>query len=481
MKYIPLKSIVASLCFLALSGCEDILIENPPSSISLASFYQNESDALSGLNGAYSKLYSIYNVSFIDYSELMADDLKGSYVNSGNAFDVFNINNESMGPLWQNAFQGINLSNEVILYTERIDASDAKKATIIAEARALRALYYFNLVRAFGGVPVYTMPTVGFDNIYSPRATADEVYSLVIEDLKNAEKVLGPKSAAGRFNSLIATAFLARIYLYRGDFSNALVQAKKVIDSGMYRLLLDYADVFKTEKKNGSEHIYQLQYLSGEQNTTIPSAFGPRPPAGPFSSSFWGQTVVNGNYEPEPTFVAENPDSYRKRATVSNSYLHINGSGKVVTMQEVYKGAFPYYISKFDDRAAELQSGQNFNIIRYADILLIAAEAANEIEPENPSKYTWINLVRQRARNGVETDLPDLKNLAQSEFRNAVWNERRFELAFEGQRAWDLKRTGRFVKTLQAQGKSVEPYMVLFPIPNNQIKLNPNLEQNPGW
>jgi starch-binding outer membrane protein, SusD/RagB family len=481
MKYINLKSIIAGICFFSLSACESLLIENPPSNISLASFYQNESDALSGLNGAYSELYSIYNGSFIDYSELMADDLKGSYINANNIFDVFNINNETMGSLWQNAFQGVNLSNEVILYTERINASPEKKSAIIAEARALRALYYFNLVRAFGGVPVYTTPTVGFENIYNPRATADEVYKVILEDLKNAEKVLSPTSKAGRFNSLAATALLARIYLYRGDFTNALASAKKVIDSGKYRLLDDYADVFKTEKKNSPEHIFQVQYLSGDRNTSIPGAFGPRPPAGSFTSSFWAQTIVPGNYEPEATFVAENPNSYRKNVTLSNSYLHINGSGKLVTMKDVYKGSFPYYISKFDDRAAELQSGQNFNIIRYADILLIAAEAANEVEPNNSNKYVWINLVRERARRGVEADLPDLKNLSQSAFRTAVWNERRFELAFEGQRAWDLKRTGRFLKTLEAQGKNIKEYMLLLPIPNNQIKLNPNLKQNPGW
>lgn len=481
MKYINLKSILVGIVFLTLSSCEGLLIENPPSNISLASFYENESDAVSALNGAYSKVYSIYNGSFIDYGELMADDLKGSYINANNVFDVFNITNETMSSLWQNAYQGINLSNEVIVYTERIKASDDKKAAIIAEARGLRALYYFNLVRAFGGVPIYTTPTIGFENIYNPRNTADEVYKLIIDDLKHAENVLGPTSKAGRFNSLVATALLARIYLYRGDFSNALAASKKVIGSGAYTLLADYADVFKTEKKNSPEHIFQIQYLSGEQNSSIPGAFGPRPPAGSFSTSFWAQTIVPGNYEPESSFIAENPDSYRKRVTVSNSYQHINGSGKLITMQEVYKGSFPYYVSKFDDRKAELQSGQNFNVIRYADILLIAAEAANEVEPNNNTKYLWINLVRKRARNGIEADLPDLKDLSQTEFRTAVWNERRFELAFEGQRAWDLKRTGRFLKTLSAQGKSVKEYMLLLPIPNNQIKLNPNLKQNPGW
>jgi hypothetical protein len=150
-------------------------------------------------------------------------------------------------------------------------------------------------------------------------------------------------------------------------------------------------------------------------------------------------------------------------------------------MQQVYGGKFPYYICKFDDRKAELQSGENFNIIRYADILLIAAEASNEVDPANIEKYTWINKVRQRARKGVTTDLPDLAGLSQDQFRTAVLDERRFELAFEGQRAWDLKRRGLFLGKVRAQGNTVSDYMLLFPIPDTQIKLNKNLVQNPGW
>ena len=150
-------------------------------------------------------------------------------------------------------------------------------------------------------------------------------------------------------------------------------------------------------------------------------------------------------------------------------------------MEEVYGGSFPYYISKFDDREAELQTGVNLTILRYADILLIAAEALNEVEPGNNEKYTWINQVRERARNGVDSDLPDLSGLNQDQFRMAVLEERRFELAFEGQRAWDLKRRAQFLSTMRAQGKNVEEFMLLFPIPDNQTRLNSNLEQNTGW
>jgi len=153
-----------------------------------------------------------------------------------------------------------------------------------------------------------------------------------------------------------------------------------------------------------------------------------------------------------------------------------------ITLEEIYgAGVFPYYASKFDDRESEAQSGLNYTVIRYADILLIAAEALNEVDPDNSEKYIWINRVRERARNGVEADLPDLGGLSQNDFRTAVLDERRFELAFEGQRAWDLKRRGQFLTTMQAQGKNVQDFMLLFPIPDDQIRLNPNLTQNPGW
>ena len=156
--------------------------------------------------------------------------------------------------------------------------------------------------------------------------------------------------------------------------------------------------------------------------------------------------------------------------TLADQYEHIDGVTGTITMDEVYGGVFPFYISKFDDREAELQSGLNFTVIRYADILLIAAEALNEVDPGNNEKYTWVNRVRERARNGVVTDLPDLSGLSQGDFRTAVWEERRFELAFEGQRAWDLKRTDRFLTKLRAQGKNVQDFMLLFPIPDEQTE-----------
>ncbi|MCG6190672.1 RagB/SusD family nutrient uptake outer membrane protein [Maribellus maritimus] len=481
MKNIFKISLIVSFIMLIIS-CESILDENPPSSISLSSFYQTESDAIAGLYGAYSLVYNVSAGTAINYGELNADNLAISpIVSDAFSWDEFTYNSDVTGGLWSSCFSGINRSNEVILYTERIDINDGTKADIIAEAKALRAFYYFQLVRAMGGVPLYEEPTVGFDNIYAPRASEDEIYNLITRDLSNAVTELEETNSAGRINAHIASALLARVYLYRGDFQNALTYAQKVIDSGVYNLFDDYAAIFKPENDNGIEHIWQLQYLSGETNNTVPGNFGPRGIAGDYKNSFWANTVVGGGVAPSSEFVAESPQSYRKSATVADHYEHIDGITGTITMEQVYGGAFPYYICKYDDREAELQSGENFTIIRYADILLIAAEALNEVDPSDVQKYTWINRIRERARNGVETDLPDLSGLSQEEFRTAVLEERRFELAFEGQRAWDLKRRGLFLETMRAQGKTVEDYMLLFPVPDAQIKLNPNLEQNTGW
>lgn len=462
------------------TACQSILEENPPSYISISSFYKTESEALKGLFGAYTNIYDISGITNLNYGELNADDVVISPIVSDLfAWDKFTYNSEVTAPLWSSCYSGINRANEVIFYTNRIDFTNKPK--IIAEAKALRAFYYFHLYRAMGGVPIYLIPTIGFEAIYSPQSTGDEVYKLIIGDLKDAATVLDATSTFGRINANIANALLARVYLYKGDYSNALSCAKAVINSGKYGLNPDYAAIFKPASNNGIEHIFQVQYLVGERNSSVPGYYGPRAMAGPFKTSFWAKTDLPGSYAPSSEFIAQNPVSYRRSATIADRYQHINGVTGTITMQQVYGGKFPYYISKFDDRTAELQSGENFTIIRYADILLIAAEASNEVDPANIDKYTWINKVRQRARNGVATDLPDLSGLTQEQFRTAVLDERRFELAFEGERAWDLKRRGLFLQKIKALGIAVQDFMLLFPIPDTQIKLNKNLVQNPGW
>jgi hypothetical protein len=478
---LKIKIYIIILVIFPLQSCNDLLEEDPPSNISLANFYQSEQDALVGLYGAYSNLYGLVSQA-PSYGEMIADDMTISpIVPDAFEWDEFTFNSEVTSGLWSQSYSAINQANEVILYTEGIDFEAGRKADLIAEARALRAIFYFHLARAMGGVPLYDSPTVGFDKIYEPRSTEAAVFDFIIQDLQQAADEMEPSSPSGRINSDIANALLARIYLYKGDFQNALSHAETVINSGRYRLLDDYADLFKPENDNSPEHIYQIQYLSGENNNPLPGRYGPRAPSGPYGKSFWAGTTIPGSYAPSAEFIAQNPESYRRSVTIADHYEHIDGVSGTITMQEVYGGKFPYYISKFDDREGELQSGVNYTVIRYADVLLIAAEALNETDPSNSKKYTWVNRVRERARKGVLSDLPDLNALTQDQFRTAVLEERRFELAFENQRAWDLKRRNLFLDKMKAQGKNVKDFMMLFPIPDMQTQLNPNLKQNPGW
>ena len=291
-KNINIYSLV--LVLLSFAACEDLLQEDPPSNISLTSFYQSEDDATAGLYGAYSELYDVLP-NLATYGEMNADNLTVSPIVPDNIeWDNFTYNSDVTGGLWANAFSGINRANEVILYTADIDFDAGQKADIIAEAKALRALYYFQLVRAMGGVPLYETPTAGFENIYAPRASEVEVYSLIIRDLEDAATELEPTGLAGRINADVASALLARIYLYQGDYANALKHAQTIINSGRYSLLADYADVFKPGNDNSMEHIYQLQYLSGETNNPIPGRYGPRAPSGPYGQTFWAVTTVTG-------------------------------------------------------------------------------------------------------------------------------------------------------------------------------------------
>ncbi len=475
--------VVAFLLF----SCEDVLVEDPPSLLSKESFYQTEDDAIAGLFGAYANIYGMYDGTSSTMGDVIADDLGiSTIVPDFFNWDELTYNSDVLSGFWSNAYRGIFRANTVIDNTEGINFDAGRKADLISEAKALRAIYYWNLVRAIGDVPLYEKSQLTVEETFGGRIPSADIYAVVIRDLTEAASELPATSEPGRINSNVANALLARIYLYRGDYANALTHATNVINSGNYDLFANYADVFNSDNKNGVEHIFQLQRISGENQSSTPAQFGPRELSAN-RNTFWSANVVLGSFAPSATFVAENPTSYRKSITVSDRYQHIDGITGTILMADIYGTDLPYYINKFDAyRGQQVGTDYNFSIVRYADVLLMAAEASNEVDPSDGNKYTWINMVRKRARtdaNGVEsaTDLPDLSGLTQEAFRTAVLEERRFELCFEGVRAWDLKRKGEFLTKVRAQGKTVEDFKLLFPVPDNQIILNSNLTQNPGW
>jgi hypothetical protein len=337
---------------------------------------------------------------------------------------------------------------------------------------------YFNLVRVFGDVPLVLKeiekPEEGYQYGRTPAA---EVYAQIIKDLTEAESVLPPTypaAEAGRATKGAAKALLGKVYLTQKRYADAAAKLKEVMDLGVYDLLPSYADVFAPANKNHKESVFAVQFKKGSLNegNRMPNAFAPEN-SGNAVIQFGG----DGQNRPSPDLqAAYEPNDPRKDLSLATSYK--NARGETVQYNFVKK----YY----DVPAVKYDNDNNFPVIRYADVLLMYAEALNEVA-YLPGGEAFMALNRVRQRVGLPektaTDLPD-----QMAFREAVLNERRVELAFEGHRWFDLVRTGKALEVLTAKAAAigirtgVSETNLLFPIPQSQVDINRSkIDQNPGY
>lgn len=487
-------SFIMLMSFLFLTSCESFLTEVPLSTVSGDKFFKTTSDANVSISAIYSNIRGHYNGNvwyFGDIStEIASNGETTSTLNSGE----YTSADLSFRDMWTVMYRTINYANDAIKNIPGITMNISLRDRYVAEARFLRALSYFELVRAFGGVPKITEPTTDPSNNSIPRATADEIYNLIFEDLKICETVLPANYAAadiGRATSGAAKALMAKAYLQKGDFANTLIKTKEVIQSGNYQLLPNLKDVFDVTKKNGKEHIFSIQFKAGFATETLGSnityTFASRNP----------EINPNGNGKASGSGVAAElqwynsiPDHYRKRYTILKSfpslyYPVIKANGPALAGPTCMKYWDPKYTTNVGGDDA------NWMVLRYADILLMFAEAENEINGPTQAAYDAVNQIRKRARdennNNIDepseiAELPNLAGLSKDDFRKAVWNERDMELCFEGHHRWDLVRTNRFAQVMQASGRTtITEKNNLFPIPALEIAANPNLTQNPGY
>ncbi len=450
------------------------LQENPESFISPVNFYKTEADAIAAINSVYNDLGNLYKTpqmwTVTDYS---TDDSKpGPGVNDANILQIANYTHSStnvlLGRIWSVSYSGINRANTVL---DRIpiitNINEKTKDRILGEAKFLRALFYFNLVRLFGDVPLILKSTEQNEGLLVTRTSKEEVYNQIIVDLKDAETALPGTYTGqdiGRATQDAAKGILAKVYLTRQAWQLSYEKAKEVINSKnkAYGLWDNYIEAFKPENENGKESIFEVQYQSGiNLGTQIMRVMLPRNT---------GLFIGWDTWIPDPDILKsyENGDE-RKILTY---YIQYTKDGKTVKFSE--------HITKYIDPVAingnTLDAGSNYPILRYADVLLIYAEAANELGGKTTEALEYLNKTRKRAKlqNFTITD----KNL----LRDAILNERRFELAFEGQRWFDLVRTGRLVSTLRTKGnKNIQDFHSLFPIPQRDIDINRNLTQNNGY
>lgn len=365
-----------------------------------------------------------------------------------------------IGDYWNTLYISIARANFVISNQARIEAnSPASAKAAIGEAKFLRAMNYFQLVRIWGGVPLRTKQVERVDESNIPRNTEAEVYAQIIQDFTEAEQSLPTSAPAGKPTKWAASAFLAKVYLTTKDYTKALAKANEVIASGKYSLLPLYSDVFDVEKKNNAETILALQYLrqDGLGMRMQVLLLGPDDKFSFGASGGWGLGFVEDGF-------------YQKYQQTDD---RIN-----TAFSNPKPGQKTYFTGKWKDTKGASADGHGNDLIlfRYADLLLIQSEAANELNGPTADAYTQINRVRARAKQ------PALTGLSKDQLRDAVLNERMLELSYEQHRWFDLKRTGRLKDVMIATKKDWNDRYLLFPIPQSEIDAsNGVIKQNPGY
>ena len=487
-----MKKIIILLLFTALlSGCMDSFLKvKPIDFLDGNSYYQTEDQFNLAVNGAYSNLRSLFTGSMWSMSEMRSDNTSYQYNvddRSGadnEQIDEFRMNatNGISADCWSTSYNAIAKCNTIL---NRItDMTFDKKDQFIGEAHFLRAYYYFNLVRFFGGVPLITKEVGSSSEAFDldVKASVDDVYKLIVADLEIAVKNLPDSydsSSLGRATQGAANAVLAEVYMTLNQFDKAISPLQSVIASGKYSLLPSYASVFDINNENNAESVFEVQYIEGTsgQYSNFMYTFVP------YNS---GTTIIpNGvdagtgsgwNIPTQDMLDAYEKGDLRKAASLDTAFIDPN-DGKVV----------PYVIKYSSTHATRYETGNNFPVIRYADVLLMLAECLNETAySASGQAATLLNQVRSRAGLQPATNLN-----SQANFRKAIAHERQVELEFEDHRWFDLLRTGKAKEVMAAHGlreKQLKPETVssssyatiklLYPIPSYQIQINPKLKQN---
>jgi hypothetical protein len=475
----------------ALSSCNK-LTENPTSVIVSSQFFKTSSDAISAVNAVYGTLNSDPAGDFPLYGRqlnLLVENGSDNQVYSPSNTNpdvralgtaTYIASNSRVQKVWQQLYYGINRANIAIDNVPAIQIDTVLRSRLVREAKFIRALLYFNLVRLYGDVPLvlHNPNSIDLDKLLVSRTAAADVYTQIVSDLKDATNL--PKKYAGadlgRATSGAAHALLAKVYVTRKDWANALTELTTVINGGYgYSLFPNYRDVFQKPTKNGVEHIFSVQFETnlGEANSVQNLSLS-------FTSFNTGTFPIDIPAD-SSVFKLFNKTDTRRAVTFYDSVYNA-ATGKYV----VYKNAYTPYFNKFVDYSlsplsTQSQSGVNYPVIRYADVLLLYAEVLNEINgAPNGDAYTAINQVRSRAGvAGLTT------GLGQSDFRDSVFLERRKEFIQEGHRWFDLVRQGGAV-LVDALHKipaksAASAKNNLFPIPQVEIQLNSQLKQNPGY
>jgi len=431
-------------------SCNEFINKEPIDQISADKLFDSEPNAKAAVTATYRSLESpyYYGQAFIVVPEFAARHLRHTasypeYVEYEE--NRIRIDNPWSLNIWTAMYATINATNLIIENVPNMTnvSSENVKLQMAREAKFVRALTYFNLVRSFGDVPLVLTPTSSAEkqDVEVTRTAATEVYSKIIEDLTEAASLpvayASTEETKGRATQFAAKALLAKVYLYQADYARAASYAKEVIDQGGYTLTQDYPSIWKTE--NSSESIFELQFDQQATNTLI-------------TGTTWNGATL---------FFAK------------NNVVNLFEDGDIRKDFSIYTANSNFYVGKYrNDNPAT----QNLTIIRLSEIYLIYAEAAaRSNQGVTGDAYTYYKAIRDRAQitSLAESDFADL-----NAFVKAVQEEKRRELIFEGEAWYDYTRTGLALTEMMVVP---DPKRYLFPIPQAERNINTQLSQNSAY
>ncbi|AEL25142.1 RagB/SusD family nutrient uptake outer membrane protein [Cyclobacterium marinum] len=487
---------------LASTSCDDeFLNKTDPTVLVSDNFYQTETQLIQAVNGVYGQLRP-WHLNQWQYTEFISD----------NTTLHFNPGNRGNGPslealeFWQynpatsnitnlyNSTYGIMVNvNTSLSKLPESNASDAIKNRSEGELKMIRAYLYFHLVQHFGDVIVITEPVSSPAEAFEyNRTPVEAVYQQILSDLNDAVALLPPSYGSddiGRVTKGAALSLLGKVHLTRKNYAEAINALTQVTSLG-YALLQDYEAIFDPQNKNHQESIWDIHYQGDNQfgvGSNFIYTFAPRESVGAVID-FPGQDGGGWNTPTNEIIALYEEGDLRKEVSLKEGYTSLDGSYIAVP-----------YINKFHHpHSIRGVTNDNWPVIRYADVLLMLAEAINEVEGPTGTALGYLNEIRDRA--GLEP----VNGLGKDAFREVLLNERRIELAFENHRWFDLKRTkteSELVNLLNAYGLReranpttsregipfsnndfiFEAHEILFPIPQDQMRINSSLVQNPGY
>lgn len=502
----PFYIVLIPLLLSIFQSCEKFLEIPPENAVTVANFFQSESDFKQAITGIYTPLQTINDAgaySDWNFSEMRSDNthfifnpaVRGALEAEHVPDFLVEPDNPGISTMYNNYYLMVARANQVLYTIDDADFDQDVKDNLKGQALCLRAFAYFKLVRYFGGVPLHLEPVTNLDGTILPRSPVADVYDRIIKDAGEAAQLLPGKAdqETGRVSSGTAYTLLGDVYMTLGNYEDAESALNNVTG---YDLVPVYADLFDPLNEGNEEMIFEVEYIEGTSlglESGFPYSFLPQLEDPSVITGVTPSNPGGGGYNiPTPDIIAAFEDTVNdQRYTASIGYYSGPSNLSNITFNRIP------YIKKYQ-HAHNLfgETGQNWPVYRYADVLLLLAEAVNEQGGRQAEAETYLNRVRNRA------GLADTTATGQAELRDIIAHERRVELAFENKRWFDLIRTGKAVETMNNYGQRIKANPVdyyylypntgpisaaynvnenklIYPLPFSETELDPDLGQNP--